>query len=284
MPKSNPNFRSGFVEVDKRKSKLYYEMAGRGSTVLVLIHAGFLDNRMWDRQFSLFSKKQIQTVRYDVRGFGKSDRPKEKFSDSEDLKTLLQQLGLKKVVLLGVSNGGRIALDFAVEHPEFLKGLILVNFNVQGYESEGPDENKLWEEDERLSSRQVELAKGNKFREAVDAEIKLWAHAVGSTARKKIFEIALDNSHQILNPPYKFQVSPDPPAFKRLREIRVPTLIIIGDKDVKGNQVMDMRVHAMIKGSKLITIKGADHLPNISKPTQFNKMVLNFLKEIRNGE
>ena len=70
--------------------KLYYQIKGRGHP-LVLIHAGFLDQRMWDVQFDYFGKG-FAVLRYDVRGFGKSSRPVEKYSDIEDLYTLLTNL------------------------------------------------------------------------------------------------------------------------------------------------------------------------------------------------
>src|SRR5713101_4337147 len=98
---------SGFVQVEG--GRLYYEVNGSGPA-LVLIHAGFLDSRMWDEQFQLFSQN-YRVIRYDVRGYGKSDRPKYKFSDAEDLYDILSHLGLGRTHIIGVSNGGRIALD-----------------------------------------------------------------------------------------------------------------------------------------------------------------------------
>src|ERR1700746_1151648 len=82
----------GFAEVDG--GKLYYETAG-GGPALVLIHAGFLDSRMWDLQFQLFSKSH-KVIRYDVRGFGRSDIAKASFSDSKDLNAILKHLNVQK--------------------------------------------------------------------------------------------------------------------------------------------------------------------------------------------
>ena len=103
---------SGTVPV--QGGKLYYEVKGEGHP-LVLIHAGFLDRRMWDEQFELFSNS-YKVVRYDVRGFGRSTKAETKFSDFEDLHALLQHLKLDKVYIIGVSNGGRIAIDFTTSY------------------------------------------------------------------------------------------------------------------------------------------------------------------------
>src|SRR5881398_3508737 len=73
-----------------RGGNLYYETAGEGPP-LVLIHAGFLDSRMWDDQFQLFPKG-ARVIRYDVRGYGKSSQPGEEYSDAEDLFALLKHL------------------------------------------------------------------------------------------------------------------------------------------------------------------------------------------------
>ena len=65
-------------------------------------------------------------MRYDVRGFGRSSKPREEYSDAEDLYTLLKHLKIESTSILGVSNGGRIALDFVSVHPSIENSLILV--------------------------------------------------------------------------------------------------------------------------------------------------------------
>ncbi len=100
---------TGYAEVDD--GRLYYETSGKG-LAMVLIHAGFLDSRMWDTQFQLFSENN-RVIRYDVRGFGRSDIARTKFSDYKDLRGILDHLRVKTASLIGVSNGGRIASDFA---------------------------------------------------------------------------------------------------------------------------------------------------------------------------
>jgi len=213
---------------------LYYETAGRGHT-LVLIHAAFLDSRMWDREFKLYSEN-YQVIRYDVRGFGKSDRPRDKFSDYKDLYSLLKHLGVGKACLLGISNGGRIALDFVSMHPEMVEALILVGTGVRGYQISGPDEEKEWNEfDARVMAKEEakeKAIKEKRLKDAVTIEVDLWASAVSAELREPILKIAMDNSDALVDPPGgRLQVSPQPPAFARLEEIKIPTLLNIGTKD-----------------------------------------------------
>ncbi len=256
---------------------MYYEVAGDGPN-LVLIHAGFLDCRMWDEQFQLFSQ-HYRVVRYDVRGYGRSERPRAKYSDAADLRGLLEHLNIEKATLIGVSNGGRIALDFAVTHPEMVERLVLVGTGVSGYEVTGSEEDRVWEEFEKQMKPQEDLVREDKIREAVEMDVNAWASAQSPESRERVFSIALDNSHILKENPGKLQFSPVPPAFKRLSEVRAPTLLIVGDRDVWGMQLTVERLQGMINGSKRVVIKGADHITNMSKPREFNENVLQFLAE-----
>jgi pimeloyl-ACP methyl ester carboxylesterase len=258
--------------------KLYYETAGEGSP-LVLIHAGFLDSRMWDDQFQLFAKS-ARVIRYDVRGFGRSSRPSEEYSDAEDLFALLNHLRIENTSILGNSNGGRIALDFVSVHPTMVNSLILVSPGIRGYKSSGPEEDREWEELGKKGDVQDLAISENRIDDAVNMDLEIWAPAQGGTSKTRILEIATANSHIHKNPPNKLQRSPQPPAFTKLNQIRIPTILIVGDWDVKGMQLMAKRLHELIPGSKLRVIKGADHIANTSRPEEFNAIVTSFLEQL----
>ncbi len=119
--------------------------------------------------------------------------------------------------------------------------------------------------------------KENRLAEAAEIDVNAWASAQTSASRRRILEIAMDNSHTQKENPGKLQVSPQPPAYKRLSEIRAPTLVIIGDRDVRGMRYITDDVHSKIQGSKKLMIPGADHIVNMSRPDEFNKAVLEFL-------
>jgi pimeloyl-ACP methyl ester carboxylesterase len=114
----------GFAEING--TRLHYEIKGKGHTI-VLIHGGLADSRLWDDQFTKFSKN-FRVIRYDLRGFGKSDFPVGAFSHVEDLYALLKFLKVEKVSLVGLSLGGIIAADFTLEHPETVEALVLTAF------------------------------------------------------------------------------------------------------------------------------------------------------------
>src|SRR5579859_728238 len=142
--------RTGFVEVNR--ANLYYQMMGEGP-VLTLLHAGYLDHQMWDDQFAVFAQ-QYQVLRYDIRGHGQSTFPELPFADEQDLYALLTALGVEKTTLLGLSLGGRIAVDFTLEHPDMVEALVLVGAPVSGLPAElTPQEEDLSLQEQREAAR-----------------------------------------------------------------------------------------------------------------------------------
>jgi 3-oxoadipate enol-lactonase len=265
---------TGHAEVDG--GRLYYETSGSGPAI-VLIHAGFLDLRMWDPQIPVVSKTH-RVIRYDVRGFGKSDIARNTYSDYKDLRALLYHLRVKTASLVGVSNGGRIAADFAVEYPSMLDHLVLVSPGMSGYKSSGPEEDKMWEEFDRQMKPQEVADREGRAVDAVEMDVNAWASAQTPVNRERIRQIALDNFHVHVENPWKLQVPPEPRTFQRLSQIRIPTLVIIGDRDVPPQILLTDNIHSHIPGSKRLLIPGADHIANMSKPEEFNIAVLEFLK------
>src|SRR5262245_48295972 len=112
---------SGVAEVNG--AQLAYDQAGEGP-VLVLMHAGICDRRMWDDQLAAFAPDH-RVVRYDARGFGASTLPPGAHAHHEDLRALLDALGIDRATLVAVSFAGEIALKMALTYPERVSGLVL---------------------------------------------------------------------------------------------------------------------------------------------------------------
>src|SRR4051794_12832210 len=98
---------TGFVEVPN--GKLWYEVRGQGETV-VLLHDGLLSSTAWDFSVEKLARS-FRVVRYDRRGFGRSEPPKEPYSDVEDLQALFDALKIGHAALVGCSNGSKLAVD-----------------------------------------------------------------------------------------------------------------------------------------------------------------------------
>ncbi len=257
---------------------IYVESSGRGSP-LILIHAGYLDRRMWDEQFDWFSEK-FKVIRYDVRGYGNSTIPVGTYSDARDLKKVIESLGLEEVIIIGVSNGGRIALDFAVENPSAVGGLILVDSGVSGYKPETSGEEHIWDQYQQLEEMYKQLIKEGNFRGAGIIDVDLWTSKVTNKVREKLLEIAEENAKKSSEFEQNLQTSPTPPAFERLDQLKMPVLVILGSMDLPGSILQGKRIHRQIPGSQLTIIEGADHIPSLSKAVEFNTKVMDFLNKV----
>ena len=111
---------------------LRYEHTGDGQPV-VLIQGANLPMEMWDAQVEYFAP-QFHVVRYDVRGFGGSaPRDQVPYQSHSDLLALLDHLRIERAHLVGLSLGGRIAVDFALTYPNRVRSLVLAGPGLSGY-------------------------------------------------------------------------------------------------------------------------------------------------------
>jgi len=113
---------NGFTDVPA--GRLYYEVEGEGPP-LTLVHAGVAHLRMWDLQAADWAER-YRVIRYDTRGFGRTQCEDVPYSNRADLAALLDHLGVSRTHLLGASRGGTIAIDFTLEHPARVASLIAV--------------------------------------------------------------------------------------------------------------------------------------------------------------
>jgi pimeloyl-ACP methyl ester carboxylesterase len=257
----------GFAPVEN--GRLWYEIRGFGPPV-ILIHAGLWDARTWDDQMEPFSRGH-RVVRYDLRGFGRSDRFDRPFSERRDLAQLMDHLGLESAALVGASIGGALAVDFAIEYPNRVNALVLVAPGLSGDDTPDTDEmERIW--------KQAQAAKdAGDLEGCVDLELEIWTPLrTDPEVDRRIRHIAQDNRHE-LTLEWRHSQGMEPPAAGRLGEVRVPTLLILGDSDAPVMGTIADRIVAGIPGTTRAAIPGADHLPNMRRPAEFDRIVLEFL-------
>jgi pimeloyl-ACP methyl ester carboxylesterase len=257
---------SGFAEVNG--TRLYYEVVGRGPAV-VLVHGGLVDSRMWDDQMGPLSK-HYRVVRYDLRGYGKSAAPDAKFSPTEDLRALLDYLKIDKATLVGLSLGGMIAADFALEHPERVERLVLSGSGLRG-DKQPPDEKTL--NAYRTGAREG----AEKYFEAFLQADLLAGVRDRPAARERMHRMMVDNFKALTYLSAGLQQSPDPPTIERLEQIKAPTLVVIGSLDGKNLQNIADTLATHIHGARKVVIPGASHHPPVETPKEFNRVLLHFL-------
>ena len=251
--------------------KIAYDIAGEGPTV-VFVHAAIADRRMWDREFHEYATKGT-AVRYDVRGFGKSPAATAPYSDVDDLRALLRHLGPGPVTLVGCSNGGRLAIDFALEHRSSVLGMLLVSPGLSGFAAElEPDGAADYERDGVRSSAIWKAWKAGRKDEALEQLREYWASAQTGANLELVRQMMRDNASEIFTDQSAQHSQPiSPPAAKRLKSLRVPTVVLYGDRDEPTMRYIVRHIVANIPHSRLVTIPGGDHLLNLSRPEEFDR-------------
>ncbi len=217
---------TGFLDV--QAATLYYECAGQGYPLL-LLHAGIADSRMWDDQFPIFAQ-HYRTIRYDLRGFGQTRWESGIFANYEDPAALFNALNVQKAHVIGVSFGSKIALDFALAHPELVASLVLVAPNVGGEELTERIRLFFEEEDALVEKGDLQGATELNLRVWIDGPQRTPAQ-VDPTVRQRVYEMQY-HAFTVPMPEGADEQELEPPAITRLSEVRVPTLIIVGDLDL----------------------------------------------------
>lgn len=264
---------------DLGDAKLYYEVAGEGEN-LVLSHAGFVDSRMWDDQWDEFAK-HYRVIRFDMRGFGKSDLAKVPVSRRQDLYRLLNYLDVKRAHLLGCSMSGTTVIDFALEHPEMVSSLIPVSADPSGFEMQG--------EPPRYMMEMIAASQKQDWAQVSELQIRIWVDGsfrepeeVNPRVRERaavMNKIAVENQTWAVD--MQSTDSLNPPATERLKELTMPVLIIVGALDHPEILRAAGLMQAGIKGAQKVIIPNGAHVPNMDNPLEFNRVVLDFLRKLR---
>ena len=261
--------------------RLHYEVAGAGPEV-VLLHEGISDRRMWDREFALLARTH-RLVRYDQRGYGGSLPATGPFSYVSDLRAVIDAVGFSRPVVVGPSIGSSIALDYALAHPGTLAGLVLMAPGPpSGITPEMIPEGKEALDIDRRATAAIDQAwSEGKVDQAIEYLRRFWAPALEGEAREKFTTMVRENSAEIFgNSSAPLVEEPAPPAVERLKTLRVPTLILFGDRDGPLIPVFAHFLARRIPGPQLRMISGGDHLLNLSRPDEFLRALTDFLAAI----
>jgi 3-oxoadipate enol-lactonase len=267
--------RTGFAETTAG-GRLFFEVAGEGPAV-VLIHAGLWDRRIWDDQLPSFTAGH-GVLRYDLRGFGRSDGVQGPFSHRQDLADVMAAAGIEHAGLVGCSIGGSLAIDFTLERPNEVDALVAVCAGLSGDQT--PDDPSM----EAIFKEAESAFEAGDLSKVVDLELQVWCPLrTDPDVDRRIREIAHDNERALTMEYGTNSAQLDPPAAGRLGEIRVPTLVISGDRDAAVMEVIARALASGIAGARHVVMQGTDHLPNMRDPEGFNRTVLEFLGSVSTG-
>jgi pimeloyl-ACP methyl ester carboxylesterase len=259
-------------------ARIAYDVDGSGSPV-VLIHAGVANRSMWDDQVA-FLRDGYRVIRHDTRGYGETRTDAVPFSNRADIAALLDHLGERSAHLVGLSRGGQIALDFALEHPDRVRSLTVVAGGVGGYESPAELPPETWEPVEAMEN-------ARDWEGLTDWETAFWADGPGQSAdrvpevRQRVHDWVLTNYQAELEGGTPQPL--DPPAAGRLGELRAPLLVMLGTLDDPGTVDAMRHLAASVAGARLEEFESA-HMVNLEHPERFNRVLREFVDAHRESE
>ena len=243
---------------------LEYDVAGHGRAV-ILIHGGLVDRRMWDSQVSWLAAK-YRVVRYDLRGLGRSSNATTAYSPLDDLDQLMKHLKIQKPILVGLSLGGMVAMDFALEHPERVEALVLCAPGLRGFPSSPSEQLKA-----------AYRALYTNDPDGIDKLLDTGLGAVTSEARSKMRLMLNQNVRRALGADGKLVQWPMPPTIERLPQIHAPTLVLIGTDDEPDLIAIADLLAQKIPSATKIVLPGARHHMNLDVPERFDQQVRDFV-------
>jgi 3-oxoadipate enol-lactonase len=225
---------------------------------------------MWDPQIAAL-KASYRILAYDTRGHGASEAPQGAYTLemlAEDLKALLDALGVKDPHYCGLSMGGMIGQTFALKYPGVFRTLILADTTSGFPAPAGP----LWLE-------RIRIAEDKGMQPLVQPTLERWFTA---SFRQSHPEPVAGIAKLIASTPVAGYVGcchaiPKINLTARLKEIQTPILVICGDQDPGTPPAMSEAIRDNAPGSKLVMIPQAAHLSNLENPAAFTRAMQEFL-------
>jgi 3-oxoadipate enol-lactonase len=256
--------------------RLYYEAEGSGHPLL-MVHGGLGSLRMWDGQVPAFAE-HYRVIRYDTRGFGRTETDDVEFRDVEDTRAVLDQLDVSSAAVVGTSRGGLIGLDFILEHSERVDAFVSVASGVGGFDANLPEDekppfdemNRLWDEQD--------------WEALAELETRVWVDGWGQPETRVDAQVRKTVKGWILETYRAEKVegrpqSTTPPAAERLDEVRVPVLVMVGLADEAQTVAGGLHLAESVAGAKLVEFPGVAHMIHLEEPERVNRLVLEFLGE-----
>jgi 3-oxoadipate enol-lactonase len=249
-----------FLELDG--SRLYYEECGTGQKAVVLLHDGVVNSAVWDDVWPAFCK-QFHAIRYDRRGYGRSPATKKPYYEADDVAALLLDRRVSQAALVASSHGGNIALSFALRYPAQVSELVLIGPEAEGFP---------YSEHFAMTQMAFQNAKDpTEVRVQNTYFIVPGNDAAREHLRRLLNAAPQDHKHNDLPLPEK-------PVFPYVRDLRMPTLILIGSGDIADNQAVAGALVMAIPGAARVVVPDTGHLMYLEKPEIFSSLVSGFLK------
>ena len=255
-----------------------YDRAGpRDDLPVVLLHAGIADRRMWNPQWSALSA-QRDAVRLDLRGFGEStERPRGALSAVDDVIDTLAALDIGRCHLVGASFGAGVAVEVALTRAEQVGSLLLSAPGGSLIAEVTPDLRAFSDAEGSALAR-------DDLDGAIEANLAWWVDGphrdvsdVDPAVRDLVGQMQRRAFELTVGWDAVEEKELDPPALERLREIQVPTLVLVGALDLDAIQDAAQRVTDGIPDARRVDWPNTAHLPSMEHPDDFFALLRNWL-------
>lgn len=253
-------------------TRIRYDSWGDGPD-LIFLHAAIADRSMWEPQIGFLADRYRCTAT-DLRGFGDTPIGEQAYSRRDDLAAVMDAVGVDSATLIGCSVGAGIALDFAIERPDRVDGLVLVGVSPAGFHHDDAIVQTIEDQvDEAIAAGAHD--------EAARLEVRLWVDgprrdegAAPQWLRDKVTQWCLA-MYAVDDWGDSLQLGP--PAASRLHEVQLPTLVIVGREDTEEILAGSRATARGIDSAELVELPGAAHLPNLEVGDRFNAALSAFL-------
>ncbi|MBS0579433.1 MAG: alpha/beta fold hydrolase [Proteobacteria bacterium] len=244
--------------------RLRYRDEGAGPALL-LVHGWTLDLQMWEPQVAAW-RAEFRVVRLDRRGHGLSGGTPDTARDAADLAGLCVHLGLRRVALVGMSQGVRGVLALASGAPERVSAMIL----------DGPPSLETAESDDVPLGRFQALARAGgmaAFRREW-ASLPLMQLRTRDARTRQSLAAMLERypGHELLA-----DLPAAPPTPLPLERLQVPALVLVGEHDTPGRAQAARALCRRLPNAQFATIAEAGHLPNLDQPARYSAVCRSFL-------
>lgn len=256
-----------FVEVPG--GRLWADRRGEGEAVL-LVHDGIVHSPLWDEVAPSLAT-QYEVIRFDRRGYGRSTAPTAPYSSLADIEAVLRRFGVEKANLVGSSAGSGLCIDFALAHPEQVLSLTLVGPVVSGFEST----RHLMDRGGRLTN--AIFGDPDQFRRYWTTGDPFYLAPENVAARQRVAAL-LEASPQNLRPSERDFEEHPAPALGRLGQIRVPTLIVVGEADIPDVHAHAGVIQAGVPGARRVVVPHSGHGVPLERPEELVSAVLPHLQ------
>jgi len=255
------------------RAQLAYEVDGAdGGAEVLLIHAGVNDRRSWRHVVERLGGRH-RCVAYDMRGYGETTFAREDgWSPVGDALAVLDAAGLGRPVVVACSMGGQTAIDLTLAHPDRVSGLVLIGTAIRGAPYPEIETGPTAE----LNARLQAADSAGDIDEVARLDAWMWLDGPGapegrvSGATRELFRDMNGRALRAQDPGEEAELSP---AWPRLGEIAVPTLVMIGRLDADDITVIDEAAAGLIPGARLRVLDGVAHVPHLeADPTTLDEI------------